>query len=66
MLTTQQAGSRLACKTKKAVGICAYGCMRNSSFFVNHIQFTTEKLPQFYSSLYIDLLKKSIKNAEKL
>nr|DAS86932.1 MAG TPA: hypothetical protein [Caudoviricetes sp.] len=40
--------------------------MKNSSFFVNHIQFTTESLPQFHSSLYIDLLKKSIKNAEKL
>ena len=40
--------------------------MRKSSFFVNHIQFTTEKLPQFYFSLYIDLLKKSTKNAGKL
>lgn len=29
-------------QNKKAVGICAYGYMRNSSFFVNHIQFTKQ------------------------
>ena len=37
-----------------------------SGYFVNHIQFTTEKLPQFHLLLYIDLPKKSTKNAGKL